>query len=193
MARKKPLPLPTPRSSAWPSPPADRHPDVELPAGPQLHMEPRGRVKEPDLGVRAPLDAHLGSHVYVVDLGVEGPLRVRGQLVELLHYGELLCLQRVPPRSEQVQRLPVTEEDGLLALVDDELAAHVEVLDGVLPDKRLVVSLVLDDAGKAVALDLLAQKPLRHVVFKVAHGADICGRPPGDLQPHTALGAGELL
>jgi len=50
----------------------------------------------------------------------------------------------VPARPEEVERLPVLEEEGLLRLADDELGACVEVLDWGLPDEGAAVALVLD-------------------------------------------------
>ena len=124
---------------------------------------------------------------------MEGALRVCGQLIELLQDGKLLGLQGVPARPEQVQGLAVPEEDGLLALMDDELRAHVEVLDGVLPHQGLIVPLVLDDAGQALLFDLLSHEALLHVVHAVADGAGVCTGALAGLEPHAALGAGELL
>ena len=140
----------------------------------------------------APLEGHPNGLVDEVDLAVEGALGVRRQLVELFQNGELLCLQRVASRTEEIQRLTVAEEDGLLAFVDDELGAEVEVLDGVLPDQCFAVALILDDAGKAVALYLLGFQALRHIVDMVADGAYVGGCTLGGTQTDPALTAGEF-
>jgi len=124
---------------------------------------------------------------------MESPLGVGGELVELLQQRELLRLQGVPPRAEQVQGLPIPEEDGLLTLMDDKLGAEIEVLNGVLPHKSLVVALILDDAGQTVLLDTLRGQPLRHIVLIIADGADVCRCRLGGSQPDAALGAGEFL
>ena len=52
---------------------------------------------------------------------MERALGVGRELVELLQQRQLLRLQRVAPRSKEVERLPVAEEDSFLALVDDQL------------------------------------------------------------------------
>ena len=77
--------------------------------------------------------------------------------------------------------------------MDDELGAEVKVLNGVLPDQRLIVTLVFDDAGQAVFSDALRGQTLLHVVFEVAHRADVCSDGFGGLQSNAALGAGEFL
>ena len=123
---------------------------------------------------------------------MERTLGVGGQLIELFQQGQLLGLQRIATRPEQIQRLSVPEEDGLLTFVDDELRAEVEVLDGVLPHQRFVVALVLDDAGKAVLADALLHDLRGNIVVVVAHGADEVCRRLGRTQPHAALAAGEL-
>ena len=168
------------------------HADVELAAGAQFHVQAAGGVEEAHLAVRAPLDAHLRGHVDEIDLGMEGALRVRGQLIELFQHGQLLRFQRVAARAKGVQRLPVAEEDGLLTFVDDELGAEVEILDGVFPDERFAVALVFDDAGKAVLPNLFGLEALGHVVFKIAHRAGVALRPARYAQAHAALAAGEL-
>ena len=155
-------------------------------------MHPGHGVKEADFGIRAPLDAHLGGTVDEIHLAVEGALGIRWQLVELFQDGQLLGFQGVAAGAEQIQRLTVPEEDGLLAFVDDELGAEIKILDGVLPHQGFVVALVLNDAGKAVPLDFLGFQPFRHIVDMVAHRANIAACPFGCPQPHTALGAGKF-
>ena len=123
---------------------------------------------------------------------MERTLGVGGQLIELFQQGQLLGLQRVAARPEQIQCLPVPEEDGLLTFVDDELRAEVEVLNGVLPHQCFVVALVLDDAGKTVLADALLHDLRGNIVVVVTHGADEVRRRLGGAQPHAALAAGEL-
>ena len=124
---------------------------------------------------------------------MEGALGVGGQPVHLLQQRQLLGFQRIAARAEQVQRLAVPEEHGLLALVDDQLGTIVEVLDGVLPHEGVVVALILDDAGQAVPADLLRDEPLLHVIFTVADRADERRRALSRRQPDAALAAGEGL
>ena len=166
--------------------------EVHFAGGPQPQRHAGERVDEAHLLRGAPLHRHLNDLVDVIDFAVEGALGVRGELVELLQQGELLGLQGIAPRAEEVQGLAVPEEDGLLALMDDELASIVEVLDGVLPDEGVPVPLIFDDAGEAVRSDLLAQQALRHVVFTVANGAGICTGALGHPQADATLTAGEL-
>ena len=123
---------------------------------------------------------------------MERALGVGRELVDLLQQRKLLRLQRVAPRSKEVERLPVAEENGLLTLMDDQLRAEVEVLNRVLPDERFVVTLILDDAGKAVLFDLLGRDPLGHVVHAVADGAGIGLRGLIRAQTHAALRAGKF-
>ena len=123
---------------------------------------------------------------------MERTLGIGGQLIELFQQGQLLGLQRVASRPEQIQRLSVPEEDGLLTFVDDELRAEVEVLNGVLPHQCFVVALILDDAGKAVLADALLHDLRGNIVVVVAHRADEVRRRLGRAQPHAALAAGEL-
>ena len=125
---------------------------LNSPLAPSSMCRPEAGSKQAHLGVGTPLDTHLGGHVDKIDLGVEGALCVGGQLVELLQQRELLSLQGVSARTKQVQGLAVPEENGLLALVDNELGAQVEVLNGVLPHQGLIVPLVFDDAGQAILL-----------------------------------------
>lgn len=91
-----------------------------------------------------------------------------------------------------IQRLTVAEEDCLLALVDDQLRAQVKVLDGMLPDEGISVTLVLDHAGQAVLADLLRLDPLGYVIYMIADRAGICSRSFGRGQAHATLGAGKL-
>lgn len=77
---------------------------------------------------------------------MERALGVGWKLINFLQQRQLLRLQRVAPRAKEVERLPIAEENGLLALVDDQLRTEVEVLNRVLPDERFVVALILDDA-----------------------------------------------
>ena len=123
---------------------------------------------------------------------MERALGVGRELVDLLQQRKLLRLQRVAPRSKEVERLPVAEEDRLLTLMDDQLRTEVKVLDRVLPDKRFVVTLVFDDAGKAVLFDLLGRDPLGNVVHAVADRAGIGRRRLACAQADAALRAGKL-
>lgn len=124
---------------------------------------------------------------------MERLLGIGRQGIELFQNGKLLGFQGVPAQAKQVQRLAIPKKDGLLALVDDELGPHAEVLDGVLPHQGLVVPLVLNDAGKAAVLDLLDHEPLGHVVLIVAHRADVSIRRLGRTQTHPTLGTGKFL
>ena len=76
--------------------------------------------------------------------------------------------------------------------MDDELAAVVEILNGMLPDQGLAVALILDDAGESVRADLLAHEPLGHVVFAVADRAGVCIRALAHHEADAALTAGKL-
>ena len=62
----------------------------------------------------------------------------------------------------------------------------------MLPDYRLVVALILDDAGQAVLLDMLGGDALLHVILKIADGADICTGALACTQTHSALCAGKF-
>ena len=123
---------------------------------------------------------------------MERALGVGRELVELLQQRQLLRLQRIATRAKEVERLSIAEEDGLLALVDDQLRAEVKVLDRVLPDERFVVALILDDAGKAVLFDLLGRDPLCDIVHAVADGAGIGRGRLACAQADAALCAGKL-
>lgn len=155
-------------------------------------MQSGNGVKEPHLGIGTPFDAHLRGFIDKVDLGVECALRVGRQLVELFDERELLCFQRVTPRAEQIKRLTILKKDGLLTFMDDQLRAEVEVLDRMLPDKRVIVAFILDDASKPVLFDCLGHHTLMNVVFKITHRTHIGFRAFGRAQTHTALCAGKL-
>ena len=192
-AQKRILPqLPGGAHQLYKQLPGIHHPNAEFAGGPQLYVHPRHGVKQPHLGIRAPFDAHLGGEIDKVDLAVEGSLGICWQLVELFQNGQLLGFQGIPPRPEQVQCLSVPEEDGLLAFVDNELRAQVEVLNGVFPDQSLVVTFVLDNTCQTVLLDLLGLDPLRHIIHMVADRAYVRAGPLSRPQPHTALAAGEF-
>ena len=165
---------------------------IHLAGNAQLQRGARQRVDKAYLVRRAPLDGHLHRLVDEVHLGVEGALGVCGELVETFKQRELLRLQRVAPRAEEVERLSVAEEDGLLTLVDYQLRAEVEVLDRVLPDECFVVALELDYAGEPVLLDLLGEQAFLHVVDVVADGAGVCRRGLACAQTDAAFFAGEL-
>ena len=77
---------------------------------------------------------------------MERALGVSWKLINFLQQRQLLRLQRIAARAEEVERLSVAEENGLLTFVDDQLRTEVKVLDRVLPDERFVVALILDDA-----------------------------------------------
>ena len=62
----------------------------------------------------------------------------------------------------------------------------------MLPDEGLVVTLVFDDGGKTVSLNLLGFDALSHVVDIVADGAGVVCRALGRAQAHAALCAGEF-
>ena len=62
----------------------------------------------------------------------------------------------------------------------------------MLPDQSFAVALILDDGGKAVALDLLGFQALRHIVDMVADGTYVGGCTLGGTQTHAALTAGEF-
>ena len=124
---------------------------------------------------------------------MESPLGVGGQFIELFQQGQLLGLQRVASRPEQIQRLSVPEEDGLLTFVDDELRAEVEVLNGVLPHQCLIVALILDDAGKTVLIEECMTGPECSLLCFVTAGQSFPMAPAqdhkraydGDLGPNT--------
>lgn len=168
------------------------HLQIQLAGGSDLQRHAGQRVDEPHLVRRAPLNGHLHRLVDEVDLTVESPLGVGGQLIELFQQGQLLCLQRVASRPEQIQCLSVPEEDGLLTFVDDKLRAEIEVLNGVLPHQCFVVALVLDDAGETILADALLHDLRGNIVVVVANRADEVCRRLGCTQSHAALAAGEL-
>ena len=130
-------------------------------------------IKEANLGIRSPFDTHLGGHIYKVSFAVESTLGIGGQLVQLFQQGQLLGLKGIAAGTEKVQRLAIPEEHRLLRFMYNELGAHVEILNGMLPYKGVVVPFVLDYACKAVVLDLFGLKPFRHVVYMIANGADV--------------------
>lgn len=123
---------------------------------------------------------------------MERALGVGWKLINFLQQRQLLCLQRIAARAEEVERLPVAEENGLLTFMDDQLRTEVEVLDRVLPDERFVVTLVFDDAGKTVFFDLLSRDPLGYVVHAVADGAGIGRGRLACAQADAALCAGKF-
>ena len=168
------------------------HADIHLAARAQLHVQSARRVKQAHLAVRAPLQAQLGGQIDEVNLRMEGALGVGGQFVELLQDGQLLRLERITARAKGVQRLSVAEEHGLLTLVDNQLGAEVEVLDGMLPHQRLAVALVPDDAGETVPPDILSLQTLGDIVFKVAHRTNVRLCTARRAQPHAALATGEF-
>ena len=79
---------------------------------------------------------------------MERALGVGWKLINFLQQRQLLRLQRIAARAEEVERLSVAEENGLLTFVDDQLRTEVKVLDRVLPDERFVVALIFDDAAR---------------------------------------------
>ena len=123
---------------------------------------------------------------------MERALGVGWKLINFLQQRQLLRLQRVAARAKEVERLSVAEEDGLLALVDDQLRAEVKVLNRVLPDERFVVALIFDDAGKPVLFDLLGCDPLGHIVHAVADRAGVARRGLVRAQADATLRAGKL-
>ena len=168
------------------------HANVEFAACAQFHMQAAGGVKEAHLAVRAPLDAHLRGEVDKIDLRMEGAFGIGGQLIELFQHGKLLGFQRIAARAKTVQRLTIAEEHRLLALVHDKLGAKVEILNGVLPHQRFAVALVFDDAGQSVPANLFGLEAFAHVVFKIAHRAEVARRSARRAQTHAALTAGKL-
>ena len=165
---------------------------IHLPGHAQLKRCARERVDEAELVGRAPLDGHLHRLVDKVDLGMECALGVGRELIETLKQRQLLCLQRIASRTEEVESLTVAEEDSLLTFVDDELRAVIEVLDRVLPDERLIIALEFDDAGKPVLLDLLGDDALLHIIDAVTHRAGVFFRAAVGKQTHAALRAGKF-
>ena len=105
---------------------------------------------------------------------MEGALGIRGKLIEFLDQRKLLSFEGISACAEGVQCLTVLEEYCLLTLVNDELRAEIEVLNGVLPHEGVVVTLVFYDACKAVLLNLFGYQALLHVVLKIADGAGVC-------------------
>ena len=166
--------------------------DAELAAGAKLHVQTAGGVKQAHFAVGAPFCTHLGSGVDKVYFRVERTLSVGGQLIEFFQQGQLLGLQRVAARAEQVQRLPIAEENRLLTFMYNQLGAVVKILDGMFPDQCFVVALILDDTGKTVFFDLLFFDLLCHIVYEVTNRAGVACRTFGSAQPHPALGAGEF-
>ena len=169
-------------------PPVD-HAHREFAARAQLHMQPARRVKQPHLAVRAPFYRHLHREIDEIHLRMECPFRVGRQLVQLFQHRQLLRFQRVSPRAERVQRLPVAEENRLLTLVHDQLRPEIEILNRVLPYDRVLRALVFNDARKPVLANLLGLNPLAQVVFAIAHGANERARALRRAQPHAALAA----
>ena len=112
--------------------------------------------------------------------------------IKALKQRKLLRLQRIASGTEEVERLTVTGKDSLLTFMDDELRAVIEVLNRVLPDERLVVSLKFDDAGEAVLFDLLRDDALLHIVDAVTYRAGVLLRAAVGKQTHAALRAGKF-
>ena len=133
-------------------------------------MQPGCRIKQADLAGRAPLDAHLRGQVDEVYLRMER-FALHRQAIDLLHLRQDARLQRVATRAEGIQRLAVAQEDGLLALVDDELAAGDKARHWVLPDEGFVVTLVADDRRNCRIAHLGLLDFLLHIGHSVAHGA----------------------
>ena len=154
-----------------------RHPQVEAAAGAQLHMQPAGRVEQANLAVGAPFDAHLRGEVDEIDLCMEG-LALHGQRIEAVHLREDAGFQGIAAGAEGVKGLAVAQENGLLALMDDELTAGYKVGDGVLPHEGLVVALIADDRRNARVTDPGLLDFRLNVRHGVAHGA---GDVPGGL------------
>ena len=130
-------------------------------------------IKETHLGIGAPLDTHLGSHVDKINFRMEGTFCVSGQGIDLFQNGQLLGFQRIAAGTEKIKGLTIPEENRFLAFVDDQLGSQVEVLNGVLPDESLVVAFILDYGSETVLLDFLALDPFCYIVNVVANRTDI--------------------
>ena len=119
-------------------------------------------------------------------------LALHRQAIELLHLRQDARLQRIAARAEGIQRLAVAQEDSLLALVDDELAASDKVCHRVLPDEGFVVALITDDRRNRRIAHLGLLDFLLYVGHGVAHGA--CHTCSGlvRLKPAAARRAAEM-
>ena len=124
---------------------------------------------------------------------MESSLRVRWQLVKLLQKGKLLGFQGIAPSTKKIQCLAVPEENDLLALMDDQLGAQVEIFNRVLPHQGFIIPLIFNNTCQAFPADLLRHQPFRNIIHKVADRTGIGGGPLIYHQPHAALAAGELL
>jgi hypothetical protein len=111
------------------------------------------RVYVCDWAVGAPFDFQLLDHVDEVDFAVERRHPAERGLEELPDQRQILRFQSVTAGREQVQGLAVHEENGFLALVDDQLGPGVEVFQGMFPDKCVVAALVLYHSRDGVGSD----------------------------------------
>ncbi len=121
------------------------HLEIHLAAGAQFDRQAHGGLDEAHLAVGAPFDGHLDGLVDEVDLAVEGGVAAGGAVQQAAKLGNVLGFQGVTARAKGVQSLTVHKEDGLLALVNDQLGQGVEILQRVLPDKGRIVTFVFDN------------------------------------------------
>ena len=118
--------------------------------GPQAHLPRRAYLDRESVGgfhvlglrARTPFDRHLFGLVDEVHLAVKWRGVAGGSVEKPFHVRQVVGFEAVPPRPEQVERLPVSEEHRFLRFVNDELCAGVEVLYIAFPDKGGVVALI---------------------------------------------------
>ena len=68
-----------------------------------------------------------------------------GAVQQLANHGDILRFQRISAGTEQIQCLPIHEEDCFLAFMDNQLGQAIKVLTRVLPDESAVVTLIFDN------------------------------------------------
>ncbi len=126
-------------------------------------MQSRTGVKKPYLCIGTPFDAHLGCHVYKINLRMEYLVRICRQLIKIFKYRKILRGKRISACAEQVKSFAVSEEDSLLGLVYYKLRVQIKILNRMLPYKNIVSALVFYYAGKALIFYFFLFNPLLHV------------------------------
>ena len=86
---------------------------------------------------------------------MEYAYRTGRQLICLFEKREILRLESISSRSECIQGLTVFKEDRFLAFVYDQLGSVVKILNGMLPNKGIVIALIFDNADQSFFLNLL--------------------------------------
>ena len=82
------------------------------------------------------------------------------QTIQLIHFRKDTCFQRITASAEGIQGFAITEKDGFLAFVYDQLAACYKIRVRVPPDECCVIALKAYDTGNP-RVTLLLQFHLR--------------------------------